>query len=49
MQGINPKDFEAMRPKGDYLFVDVRTPKEVATNRIAGIPNRVKVPLNQVR
>ena len=49
MQGINPKDFEAMRAKGDYLFVDVRTPKEVATNRIAGVPNRVNVPLNQVR
>ena len=49
MQGINPKDFEARRTKGDYLFVDVRTPKEVATNRIAGIPNRVNVPLNQVR
>ena len=49
MQGINPKDFEARRAKGDYLFVDVRTPKEVATNRIAGIPNRVNVPLNQVR
>ena len=49
MQGINPKDFEARRAKGDYLFVDVRTPKEVATNRIAGIPNRVNVPLDQVR
>ena len=29
--------------------MDVRTPKEVATNRIACIPNRVNVPLNQVR
>lgn len=49
MQSINPKDFEAQRAKGDYLFVDVRTPREVAANRIAGIPERVNVPLDQVR
>ena len=49
MQGINPKDFEAMREQGDYLFVDVRTPREVAMNRVAGIPNRVNVPLDKVR
>lgn len=49
MQGINPKDFEARRAKGDYLFVDVRTPQEVAANRIAGIPDRVNVPLDQIR
>ena len=49
MQGINPKDFEAMREQSDYLFVDVRTPHEVAMNRIAGVPNRVNVPLDKVR
>lgn len=49
LRGVNPKDFEAERAKGDYLFVDVRTPGEVAANRIAGIPNRVNVPLDQVR
>ena len=47
--GINPKDFEAMRPNGGYLFVDVRTPKEVARNRIACIPNFVNIPLGELR
>ncbi len=49
MRGINPKDFEAQRAQGDYLFVDVRTPGEVAANRIADVPRRVNVPLDQVR
>ena len=49
MQGINPKDFEAERAKGGYLFVDVRTPAEVAANRIAGIPERINVPLDEIR
>lgn len=49
MRGINPRDFEEMRPKGGYLFVDVRTPGEVAANRIAGIENRVNLPLDKIR
>ena len=49
MQGINPKDFVARRGQADYLFVDVRLPGEVAANRIAGIPNRVNVPLGELR
>lgn len=49
MRGINPKDFEAMRAKGDYLFVDVRTPGEVAANRVAGVPRRINIPLDEVR
>lgn len=48
-RGINPKDFEEMRAKGGYLFVDVRTPGEVAANRIADIPERINLPLDQVR
>ena len=47
--GINPKDFEAMRPNGGYLFVDVRTAPEVARNRIAGIPNFINIPLGELR
>lgn len=49
MQSINPKAFEERRAEGGYLFVDVRTPQEVAANRIAGIPDRVNVPLDKVR
>ncbi len=49
MRGINPKDFEAMRPEGGYLFVDVRTPGEFAANRIAGVSNRVNLPLDRIR
>ncbi len=49
MRGINPRDFEANKKTDDYLFVDVRTPREVAANRIAGIPNRVNVPLDEIR
>ena len=49
LRGINPKDFESMREQEDYLFVDVRTPREVSANRIAGIPKRVNVPLDQIR
>lgn len=48
-RGINPKDFEAMRAKGGYLFVDVRTPGEVAANRIADIPERINLPLDKIR
>lgn len=49
MRSINPKDFEAMREKGDYLFVDVRTAPECCANRIAGIKNRVNIPLGELR
>ena len=49
MNGINPKDFEAMKKDGGYLFVDVRTPGEFAANRIAGIENKVNLPLGELR
>lgn len=49
MRSINPKDFEAMREKDDYLFVDVRTSPECCANRIAGIKNRVNIPLGELR
>lgn len=49
MRSINPKDFEAMREKEDYLFVDVRTTPECCANRIAGIKNRVNIPLGELR
>ena len=48
-RGINPKDFEAMREEGNYLFVDVRTKGEFAKNRIAGLKNRVNMPLGEIR
>ena len=48
-RGINPKDFEAMKEKDDYLFVDVRTREEFSKNRIAGIKNRVNMPLGEIR
>lgn len=47
--GVNPKDFEAMRAAGGYLFVDVRTRGEVSRNRIAGIPNFINIPLGELR
>ncbi len=49
MNGINPKDFEAMKKEPGYLFVDVRTPGEFAANRIAGIENKVNMPLGVLR
>lgn len=49
MQGVNPKDFAARKQDEDYLFVDVRLPEEVAANSIAGVPNRVNVPLDELR
>lgn len=48
-KGLNPKDFRDMRDEGGYLFVDVRTPKEFANNRIAGIANKVNLPLGEIR
>lgn len=47
--GINPLDFENHKADEDYLFVDVRTPKEFAANRIAGIKNKVNLPLGKIR
>lgn len=47
--GINPLDFENHKTDEDYLFVDVRTPKEFAANRIAGIKNKVNLPLGKIR
>ena len=41
LRSINPVDFEKNRTQEDYLFVDVRTPAEVAAKRIADIPSRV--------
>lgn len=49
MQGINPKDFEAMKKTGDYLFLDVRTPKEFTANRVAGVPEIMNLPLGVLR
>ena len=49
MRGINPADFAKQRQQEDYLFVDVRTPAEVAAKRIAGIKNRINLPLDSLR
>lgn len=49
LRSINPVDFEKQREQDDYLFVDVRTPAEVAAKRIAGIPSRVNMPLDTLR
>lgn len=49
LRSINPADFEKNRTQEDYLFVDVRTPAEVAAKRIAGIPSRVNMPLDTLR
>ena len=49
LRSINPVDFEKQREQDDYLFVDVRTPAEVAAKRIAGIPSRVNLPLDTLR
>lgn len=49
LRSINPVDFEKNRTQEDYLFVDVRTPAEVAAKRIAGIPSRVNLPLDTLR
>lgn len=49
LRSINPIDFEKKRTQEDYLFVDVRTPTEVAAKRIADIPSRVNLPLDTLR
>lgn len=49
LRSINPVDFEKQREQDDYLFVDVRTPAEVAAKRIADIPSRVNLPLDTLR
>lgn len=49
LRSINPVDFEKKRTQEDYLFVDVRTPAEVAAKRIADIPSRVNLPLDTLR
>ena len=49
LRSINPVDFEKNRTQEDYLFVDVRTPAEVAAKRIADIPSRVNLPLDTLR
>lgn len=49
LRSINPVDFEKDRTQEDYLFVDVRTPAEVAAKRIADIPSRVNLPLDTLR
>lgn len=49
MNGINPKDFEAHKADEDYLFVDVRTPGEFNDRSIAGIKNKINLPLGELR
>ena len=49
LRSINPVEFEKNRTQEDYLFVDVRTPAEVAAKRIADIPSRVNLPLDTLR
>lgn len=49
LRSINPVDFEKNRTQENYLFVDVRTPTEVAAKRIADIPSRVNLPLDTLR
>ena len=49
MSGINPKDFEAMKACEDYLFLDVRTPKEFFANRVSGAREIINLPLGEIR
>lgn len=49
LRSINPVEFEKNRTQENYLFVDVRTPAEVAAKRIADIPSRVNLPLDTLR
>lgn len=49
LRSINPVDFEKQREQENYLFVDVRTPAEVAAKRIADVPSRVNLPLDTLR
>lgn len=49
LRSINPVEFEKNRTQEDYLFVDVRTPAEVAAKRIADIPSRINLPLDTLR
>lgn len=48
-RGINPKDFQVLKTDPEYTLVDVRTPLEYATNRIAGCANIINIPLPELR
>ena len=49
LRSINPKDFQKIKGDSSYTLVDVRTPGEFATNRIAGCANIVNLPLGNLR
>ena len=49
LRSINPKDFKELRKSGEYTLVDVRTPGEYKSNRIAGCANIINLPLGKVR
>lgn len=49
MKQISAAEFAALRSDGKYLFVDVRTPREFSANRIAGIADKINLPLDRVR
>ena len=49
LRSINPKDFKELRKDKAYTLVDVRTPGEFKTRRIAGCANIVNLPLDKVR
>ena len=49
LRSINPKDFQKIKGDPSYTLVDVRTPGEFATNRIAGCANIVNLPLGSLR
>ena len=49
LRSINPKDFKELRKSGEYTLVDVRTPGEYISNRIAGCANIIILPLGKVR
>ena len=49
LRSINPKDFQKIKGDSSYTLVDVRTPGEYATNRIAGCANIVNLPLGNLR
>ena len=49
LRSINPKDFQKIKGDQSYTLVDVRTPGEFATNRIAGCANIVNLPLGSLR
>ena len=49
MRSINPKDFKAQKADDNYLLVDVRTAEEFNSKSIAGVKNKINIPLGEMR